>query len=775
MWREGLRYLAAGALNTLLSWLLYLGLLRLLDFRLAYVLAFMAGVLMSYGLLRHVVFARPGQACALLRVAASHLLQLGLGLAVVQLWVVELHAPAELAPLVAVAVCLPVIFWLQRRIFKPDAAVGRTQEVSACEKIGDASKVKTMPHGLVQRRFDFVADGLRLVCVALPVLMLAANLLAWWRWGMDLPFLDDWFAYAERTALSLAPAHLFKAINNTLSPVGVFLDVMAQRWLGGNTPAYQTLSMFAVLGGLLWAQWRLLGWALRGRRWLAPGLFLLTIFMLQPGSYWGEQNLAYQQALPPLALLLAAWCNFAAGPRMPGRRVWVAVLGLLAGLSYISGAVAALVMGAGWLLLAHPAPARAGALAARGRAGGAVLSAVGLLTTVVQVVLTRLPGADPRGRGMPLTWPTEADFWWYAAGKLGRASGLGFASLGAEAVWVTLLALALLGAAAVALRGLRGRADVYARRVAWLFLPLLAAVLVYLALVSLGRAGVRDPELRGGAAVFRFGYLRFHFFWLTLLLPWAAAAWASVLRRRECRLARHRAGRWPLAWYAAAVLGVLGVAASRGVFDVASFYRDAAGFRADQLRCMQQQQGSGQPMRCRGLDALGITDWEPIYRYAQKIGASFVRYLPIIVQDEPSAVLFDWDDPEQRRAVHEINQQPLENGWRQAQPDPQFVVPISPGSPAAGQCAVLGVQVRLTLEHPDTIQLFFRPLGQAGYSEAFSARRPVVPEPGGRAWASFVIDSDQGFEPELRLDPIAGPGRFRLQDMLVTCRLRAGH
>jgi len=117
MWREGLRYLAAGGVNTLLSYLLYLGLLRLLDFRLAYVLAFAAGVLLSYGLLRHVVFARPGRRHALLLVAAAQLLQLGLGLCVVQCWVVWLRAPAWLAPLAAIAVCVPLIFLLQRRIF----------------------------------------------------------------------------------------------------------------------------------------------------------------------------------------------------------------------------------------------------------------------------------------------------------------------------------------------------------------------------------------------------------------------------------------------------------------------------------------------------------------------------------------------------------------------------------------------------------------------------------------------------------------------------------
>lgn len=68
--------------------------------------------------------------------------------------------------------------------------------------------------------------------MALPWLMLVANVLAWLRWGTDLPFFDDWRAYDERNALSLDPKRLFEAINNTISPIGLALDVFAQRWLG---------------------------------------------------------------------------------------------------------------------------------------------------------------------------------------------------------------------------------------------------------------------------------------------------------------------------------------------------------------------------------------------------------------------------------------------------------------------------------------------------------------------------------------------------------------
>ena len=141
-------------------------------------------------------------------------------------------------------------------------------------------------------------------CVALPLLMLGANLLAWLRWGTDLPYLDDWRVYDEGSALSLNVQRLFRAVNNTISPVGLALDVLAQRWLGGNPLPYQALSMVAVLGGLLWLQWRLLGWVVADRRQQVL-LFALCFPMLQSGSYWGEQNLAYHQALPLLALLAA--------------------------------------------------------------------------------------------------------------------------------------------------------------------------------------------------------------------------------------------------------------------------------------------------------------------------------------------------------------------------------------------------------------------------------------------------------------------------------------
>ena len=110
--------------------------------------------------------------------------------------------------------------------------------------------------------------------------------------GTLLPHMEA----AER-ALYPQLERLFQPINYTLSPVGLALDALAQRFLDGNSVAYQLFSMVIVLGALLWLQWRLLLRALADRG-LAALCFSLALLMVQPGSYCGLEHLAYPHALP---------------------------------------------------------------------------------------------------------------------------------------------------------------------------------------------------------------------------------------------------------------------------------------------------------------------------------------------------------------------------------------------------------------------------------------------------------------------------------------------
>src|SRR4029079_1575057 len=128
-----------------------------------------------------------------------------------------------------------------------------------------------------------------LVFLVIPVLSLLAGAVAWLRYGIDLPFFDDWRAYIQGRSGSFDLSFLFTPENGTYYPIGKVLDAIAQRYLDGNSVAYQFLSMIIVLGSLLALQWRLLSSVMKDRL-LAASAFSLTIFMLQPGSYWGHQN-----------------------------------------------------------------------------------------------------------------------------------------------------------------------------------------------------------------------------------------------------------------------------------------------------------------------------------------------------------------------------------------------------------------------------------------------------------------------------------------------------
>ncbi len=113
------RYLLSGAFNTLLSYLFYLALLPVLGYRVSYVVSFVIGIALSFLLLRFAVFRTAGRPLSAIYVAVSHLVQLGLGLLIVEIWVSILHGPQPLAALASIVVCVPLMFLAQRWIFMP--------------------------------------------------------------------------------------------------------------------------------------------------------------------------------------------------------------------------------------------------------------------------------------------------------------------------------------------------------------------------------------------------------------------------------------------------------------------------------------------------------------------------------------------------------------------------------------------------------------------------------------------------------------------------------
>lgn len=449
-----------------------------------------------------------------------------------------------------------------------------------------------------------------------PMVSLFVNVLAWLSYGIDLPYADDWRTYRDGTAYSLALSNLFTPENDTLFPVGRFLDVLAMRWLSGNSIAYQFLSMLGVLGGLLYLQWRLLLRVLPDRL-LAAAAFSLTLFMLQPDSYWGLQNLAYHQSIPLLCLLACLWIVIAT-PRLLVALPLLLCLGLVSGLSYISGAFAMLTLAGVVLVFAAFVPLKRRSYAFSGLA----ILVAGSITTTAQIWVIVSAQNGQISAKVPWATPDQMDFWAYLLGKVGRALLLPTTAPGISLV-VTAAVLAVVAFLTFSflVRLLRQRlCSLEETQLALIVISLVAVVFVYLLLVAAGRSNLRPDSVTAFLDVFAFGFLRFHFFWATLLWPWVGATILLWLSRRP-------QGKG-LAFGAAFLLVafVLPFATSFGAFDHAASYKARLAYRLEnEVKCLEIGLQETGPISCPVM--IGPRrDMAPIYEFARRHDASFTRY-----------------------------------------------------------------------------------------------------------------------------------------------------
>ena len=111
------RFLLAGLANTAGTYLLYLLLLRWCGYRSAYTLAFLAGIVIAYELNRIFVFRARRDATSMFAVPLIYGLQYIVGLGIVMVAVEVISVPRSYAPILSIAVTVPMTFLLNRRAF----------------------------------------------------------------------------------------------------------------------------------------------------------------------------------------------------------------------------------------------------------------------------------------------------------------------------------------------------------------------------------------------------------------------------------------------------------------------------------------------------------------------------------------------------------------------------------------------------------------------------------------------------------------------------------
>ena len=111
---EGLRFLIAGGINTLLTYLIYLAILPFASYWIAFSISFAIGVVIAYGLNAAFVFRTALSFTKMARFPAIYLLQYAAGLLLLRILVGGFGVDERVAPLINIAVLTPLTFMINR-------------------------------------------------------------------------------------------------------------------------------------------------------------------------------------------------------------------------------------------------------------------------------------------------------------------------------------------------------------------------------------------------------------------------------------------------------------------------------------------------------------------------------------------------------------------------------------------------------------------------------------------------------------------------------------
>lgn len=112
-----LRFLVSGGVNTAVTYVVYLLLLRVIDYRIAYTAAYVAGILLAYALNRVFVFRTHRGLSSMLLFPLVYVMQYLVSLAAVWIWVDWLELAKALAPLMAIVITVPLTYFFSKLIF----------------------------------------------------------------------------------------------------------------------------------------------------------------------------------------------------------------------------------------------------------------------------------------------------------------------------------------------------------------------------------------------------------------------------------------------------------------------------------------------------------------------------------------------------------------------------------------------------------------------------------------------------------------------------------
>lgn len=120
---QWLRFLLAGSVNTVFSYIIYLVLSNIMGYQLAYLIAFILGVIFSYWLNARMVFNAPLSWRGLFAFPLVYLVQYAVSAASLELFVGYLNLSYVVAPLIVTILMVPVSYVMSKFIINATSAV----------------------------------------------------------------------------------------------------------------------------------------------------------------------------------------------------------------------------------------------------------------------------------------------------------------------------------------------------------------------------------------------------------------------------------------------------------------------------------------------------------------------------------------------------------------------------------------------------------------------------------------------------------------------------
>jgi putative flippase GtrA len=112
------RFIVVGLLNTMSTYVLYLLLMAAMSYKLAYSIAYVSGILLSYYLNARVVFRSQLRIVKLIQYPTVYVVQYVMNILTLWVLVDYLSVPTALAPIIVIVATVPVTFVLSRLIVK---------------------------------------------------------------------------------------------------------------------------------------------------------------------------------------------------------------------------------------------------------------------------------------------------------------------------------------------------------------------------------------------------------------------------------------------------------------------------------------------------------------------------------------------------------------------------------------------------------------------------------------------------------------------------------